>query len=144
MMVKQYIIVNKSLNMSHGKMAAQVAHASSAYFTSLLKKGVTGYNEEKKVYTGEFSIPETIWTHWINGIFTKVCLEVKSVEKLGKVCERLENEGFIEGEDYFKIVDVGSTEFNGIPHWTCIGIRPIDSEDDRIKRVLKGLQVYKG
>ena len=71
MMVKQYIIVNKSLNMSHGKMAAQVAHASSAYFTSLLKKGVIGYNEEKKVYTGEFSIPETIWTHWINGIFIR-------------------------------------------------------------------------
>lgn len=36
--MKQIIIVRKDLNMSKGKMAAQVAHASMAFLTSVMKK----------------------------------------------------------------------------------------------------------
>ena len=36
--MKQIIIVRKDLNMSKGKMAAQVAHASMAFLTSQIRK----------------------------------------------------------------------------------------------------------
>ena len=35
--MKQIIIVRKDLNMSKGKMAAQVAHASMAFLTNAIK-----------------------------------------------------------------------------------------------------------
>jgi len=140
-MIKQYIVVNKSLNMSKGKLAAQVAHASSAYLTSLIKRSDPSC--EAGIYKGEVQIPQDIYEGWINGIFTKVCLEAKSDIKMQNICKKLEDEGFVENIDYFKIVDVGTTEFNGVPHWTCIGVRPIDEEDERIKRALKGLQLFK-
>ncbi len=38
MYYKQIIIVNKELNMSKGKMAAQVSHASMAFLTQYIKK----------------------------------------------------------------------------------------------------------
>ena len=36
-MYKQVIVVNKELNMSKGKMAAQVSHASMAFLTNMIK-----------------------------------------------------------------------------------------------------------
>lgn len=38
MYYKQIIVVNKELNMSKGKMAAQVSHASMAFLTSMIQK----------------------------------------------------------------------------------------------------------
>ena len=38
MYYKQIIIVNKELNMSKGKMAAQVSHASMAFLTRMIQK----------------------------------------------------------------------------------------------------------
>ena len=38
MYYKQIIVVNKELNMSKGKMAAQVSHASMAFLTRMIQK----------------------------------------------------------------------------------------------------------
>ena len=39
-MYKQVIIARKDLNMSPGKLAAQVSHASMAFLTNMIKKNV--------------------------------------------------------------------------------------------------------
>ena len=38
MYYKQVIVVNKELNMSKGKMAAQVSHASMAFITKMIQE----------------------------------------------------------------------------------------------------------
>ena len=41
-MYKQIIIVRKDLHMSHGKMAAQVSHASMAFLTKMIQDHYIG------------------------------------------------------------------------------------------------------
>jgi peptidyl-tRNA hydrolase len=41
MYYKQVIIVNKELNLSHGKMSAQVSHASMAFLTRMIQANTT-------------------------------------------------------------------------------------------------------
>ena len=53
--MKQIIIVRKDLNMSKGKMSAQVAHASMAFLINLLKNNI----ETKEVLDCEIGIART-------------------------------------------------------------------------------------
>ena len=81
--MKQIIIVRKDLNMSKGKMAAQVAHASMAFLTNAIKHSVCGtmtdlYVSPIKYYKCSLYIPEDIYKEWICGSFTKVILEAKN------------------------------------------------------------------
>lgn len=47
-MYKQVIIARKDLNMSPGKLAAQVSHASMAFLTSMIRRrSIRSINEEK-------------------------------------------------------------------------------------------------
>lgn len=47
MYYKQIIVVNKELNMSKGKMAAQVSHASMAFLTHLIQSHTLKINENQ-------------------------------------------------------------------------------------------------
>ena len=138
---KQYIVINKSLNMSKGKLAAQVSHASLAYFLQTIRKNVISRDGETVKVLASF--PADLYDGWIDGVFTKVCLEAKNEAQMEKTVQKLEAAGFVEGEDFFKIIDAGTTEFNGQPTWTCIGTRPLDGTDERVKGVFKRLQLFK-
>ena len=48
-MYKQIIIARKDLNMSPGKLAAQVSHGSMAFLTSMIRNKAT-YNEADYFY----------------------------------------------------------------------------------------------
>ena len=48
---KQIIIVRKDLNMSHGKMAAQVSHASMAFLAQMVKKNAKKNWDKQSVQT---------------------------------------------------------------------------------------------
>ena len=144
---KQVIVVNKGLNMSPGKLAAQVAHASEAF---LLKNFLTGIGDKHYKYdmlTRELvgytlQIPVDLDTYdWITSSYTKVILEVDSEAELEKVVNKAIKNGMEEDVDYFKIIDNGYTEFDNQKTWTCIGFKPMKSED--IDKVTKRLRLFR-
>ena len=144
---KQVIVVNKGLNMSPGKLAAQVAHASEAF---LLKQFLIGTGDKHSKYdmltkqlTGYvLQVPVDIDTfEWITYSYTKVVLEVNSEAELEKVVNKAIKAGMKEDIDYFKIIDNGYTEFNNHKTWTCIGFKPMKSED--IDKVTKRLRLFR-
>lgn len=78
-MFKQYIIVRKDLNMSKGRIAAQVAHAS---LLNVLQTGIE-------------NLPEDIQKDLNNGFpFTKVILSTNSFKEFQSLAFKLMNKPF--------------------------------------------------
>ena len=99
---KQVIVVNKSLSMSQGKLAAQVAHAS---ILSL------------------FDAPEGIAAGWLDNSYPKIVLQVESTQDLLDLQEKA-NELNLPSA---LVIDEGRTELsNG--SITCLGIGPSTKE----------------
>lgn len=123
---KQLIIARRDLNMSPGKLAAQV---SSAFLIEMIRDSwpekVVNYRLDKDVYD-----------NWINDGVTKVVLE-KAIEKAKEL-------GMIEGVDYFPIVDACRTELTPeSPQGTltCVGFRPMEAE--KIDEIGKDFHLYR-
>ena len=139
---KQVIIARKDLNMSAGKLAAQVAHASMAYFTHWIKNNTcldeygTAPIENDGHYFVDGSFPKDIWDGWINGRFTKTVVEAKNKNQILKAIIWAREQGFHENVDYFLIRDACLTELtpeevdaNGVGRTlTCIGFRPLPED----------------
>lgn len=89
-MYKQIIIARKDLNMSPGKLAAQVSHGSIAFLSWFIRNNadldghVDGY------------IDEDILHNWIEGEFTKCVLQAKNKNQLLKAKTMAEELGMIE------------------------------------------------
>lgn len=126
---KQVIVVNKSLNMPPGKLSVQVSHASMG---ALLDSSV-GYIDED-VGFGRFigmeddpnaveHIPNATGD-WLNGIFTKIVVYVKSEEKLINIYKKAKEKGL----PCCLIEDCGLTFFDK-PTVTCVGIGPCWEDD---------------
>jgi len=136
--MKQIIIVRKDLNMSPGKMSAQVSHASMAFLSTWIKNTIDiNYNIQTK-------FDKDIYDEWINDIFTKVILEAKNKNQLLKAVEMANELGMKEGEDYFLIRDNCLTELEPEEDGrtlTCIGFKPMRPEI--IDQISKKYQLYK-
>ena len=80
-MYKQIIIARKDLDMSPGKLAAQVSHASMAFLTNPIKKNAEIVNssedESGYQYKSTLSFDSELFEEWILGAFTKVVLGAK-------------------------------------------------------------------
>lgn len=151
---KQVIIARKDLNLSPGKLAAQVSHASMAFLTDMITQHETGevFDNHMKplgVYRIEpFDIEKGLYEDWINGIFTKVVLRAKNRNHLMKAVEAAEALGLKENEDFWLIKDCCLTELepeetdeNGVGRTlTCVGFKPMDSEI--IDQIGKKYQLY--
>lgn len=141
-MYKQIIIARKDLNLSPGKLAAQVSHASMAFLSTFIKENVD--------IDGHIDawIDEDILHNWINGSFTKVVLRAKNKNQLLKAKTMAEEMGMVEDKDFFLIKDNCYTELepeefdeNGMGHTlTCIGFKPMDEEI--IDKISKKYQLY--
>ena len=124
-MYKQIIRARKDLNMSPGKLAAQVSHGSIAFLSWFIRNNVDldghvdGY------------IDEDILHNWIEGEFTKCVLQAKNKNQLLKAKTMAEELGMIEGQDFWLIKDNCRTglepEEDGRT-LTVIGFRPMDSK----------------
>lgn len=150
-MIKQVIVVNKGLNMSKGKMAAQVSHASMAFLTKQFlnkdcKNRYPVFDQDTNKRTGyvlSISIDDDI-NEWMINSFTKVILEVKNENQLYKLVEKAKENGFIEDVDFFCIRDNCLTELTPDEtgtRFTCIGFKPMEAE--KIDKVTKRLQLFK-
>ena len=93
-MYKQIIIVRKDLNMSHGKMAAQVAHASMSFLSWFIRN-----NADSDGHIDAW-FDKGILDNWINGIYTKVVLQAKNRNQLMKAVALAEELGLVDNFVY--------------------------------------------
>lgn len=89
---KQLIIARRDLNMSPGKLAAQVSHASSAFLIEMIRDSWP--EKTQGFYQVNYRLDEDIYDNWINDGVTKV---VRG--KLEKAIEKAKELGLIEGID---------------------------------------------
>lgn len=144
-MYKQVIIARKDLNMSPGKLAAQVSHGSMAFLTTMIKNSASKRNLfEKTCYTADLMFDQDLFEQWINAAFTKTVLRAKNKNQLLKAKAMAEELGMVEGKEFFMIYDNCLTELtpeeeNGRT-LTVIGFRPMDAEI--IDQIGKKYQLY--
>lgn len=124
-MYKQIIIARKDLNMSPGKLAAQVSHGSMAFLSWFVRNNVD--------LDGHIDawIDEDVLHNWIEREFTKCVLQAKNKNQLLKAKTMAEELGMKEGEDFWLIKDNCHTELEPEEDGrtlTVIGFKPIDSE----------------
>ena len=124
-MYKQIIIARKDLNMSHGKLAAQVSHGSMAFLSWFIRN-----NTDIEGHIDAW-IDEGILRNWIDGEFTKCVLQAKNKHQLLKAKTMAEELGMLEGRDFWLITDNCHTELEPEEDGrtlTVIGFKPMDSE----------------
>ena len=151
---RQLIIARKDLNMSPGKLAAQVSHASMAFLSNMIRRG--GIDKRSSLdpdggetYNINIEMRPDIYNDWLCGIFTKTICEAKNRNQLMKSVAMAEELGFNEGEDFFLIKDNCLTELepeevgeDGMGRTlTCIGFRPLP--DDIAHQISRKYQLYK-
>lgn len=144
-LMRQVIIARKDLNMSPGKLSAQVSHASMAFMMPQIKANAVKYGDS---YKSEISFDRDTYEGWINGIFTKTVCKAKNRTQLLKAVSIAEGLGLKEGKDFFLIKDACLTEIkpeetdeNGCGRTlTCIGFRPLD--DETAHTISRKFQLY--
>ena len=80
--MKQLIIARKDLNMSPGKLAAQVSHASIAFLTNLIKNSSDYTEPDFKNIKIRITLPQNVFYEWVCGSFTKIVCEAKNKYQL--------------------------------------------------------------
>lgn len=148
--VRQYIVVDRALGMSAGKLAAQVAHASVA----ALLAGTQRYAEGDRAMgpiglewggcLARTSVDAGILAEWVRQGEPKIVLAVDGERALASLVSRAEAKGLLEGMDFFCIRDACHTEL--VPdetgsRWTCVGFAPM--EVDAIKPITGSLPLYR-
>lgn len=151
--MRQLIIARKDLNMSAGKLAAQVSHASMAFLTAPLRDTKDDKNKIKRIENGDYvfeiKMDAETYNNWICGIFTKTICEARNRNQLLKAKKMAEEIGMKEGKDFFLINDNCMTELepeeideNGVGRTlTCIGFRPLP--DDVAHEISRKFQLYR-
>jgi len=117
--IVQYVIVRADLQLSSGKMAAQVAHASlgSVY-----------------MHLNEHNVQE-----WLNGAFTKIVLRAKTFQQLTNLVQNLVADG-IEHKEIWDNCLTELTPESERGTLTCVGIMPYPKS--RLLQHLKKFQLY--
>jgi len=113
--IKQIIVVNESLKLPKGKLAAQVAHAAVASF---------------------LEASEAAKTTWLAAGMPKVVLRIESTELL----TQLEDEAKRRGIPAHIVADAGRTV---VPEGTitCLGLGPADA--DELNELTGGLKLLR-
>lgn len=110
---KQVIVVRADLKMRRGKEAAQVAHASMMFMTKRLVLIPHEYANN-----GLYLSPTE--EEWLDNSFTKICLAVDSEAELADVYQSAQDAGV----EAHLCRDNGTTEFGGVPTYTCAALGP--------------------
>ena len=120
----QYLIANHTLNMTPGKLAAQVAHASQM-----------GLRLNAKTEHGN-PYDESIVNRWmLGGHYAKVVLESDDLHTAG---EYLASRGFTNAS----IIDEGRTEFGGTLTFTALGLPVLDKDNPHVRETFSQFKLY--
>jgi peptidyl-tRNA hydrolase, PTH2 family len=120
----QYIVANKGLGMSAGKLAAQCCHAS-----------VKGY--EITIENADNGGGEAIF-EWNKTGHTKIVLEARDTEHLSAFREYAKSRGY----DSWLVIDEGRTEV--APHSpTALGFPILDKADRDVAFTFSDLKTYR-
>jgi PTH2 family peptidyl-tRNA hydrolase len=118
--IKQVVVVRKDLNIRKGKLASQVAHASQGF---LLAHGDFEPRESGAVLFQTKLRP--LEAQWLQGpLKTKIVVWVNSEQEL----KDLISAAIKQGIRTCPVIDVGLTEFHGVPTLTCAAFGPDLSE----------------
>ena len=151
--MRQLIIARKDLQMSPGKLAAQVSHASMAFLSNMIRCGTVdrkaSVETEVGAYRIQIEIQSDIYEDWLCDIFTKTICEAKNRNQLMKAVTMAEDMGLKEDTDFFLIKDNCLTELepgevgeDGIGRTlTCIGFRPLP--DEIAHQISRKYQLYR-
>lgn len=136
--VRQYVVVDRSLGMSAGKLAAQVAHASVAALLAgtqrYVDEGDAGAAPIGLEWGGSLaraSVDADVLAAWVRQGEPKIVLAVDGERALASLVNRAESRGLMEGMDFFCIRDACRTELTpdaSGSRWTCVGFAPMDVE----------------
>lgn len=113
-----YIIINKGLDMSPGKIAAQAGHAA-----------VEAYR---------ISDQALIDSWYLGGHYAKYVMEARDTEHLRNIQQYLEARGF----KVVPIIDEGHTEVPALSY-TALGVALVDKSDPHTKATFSSLKLYK-
>lgn len=148
--MRRLFIMRKDLNMSTGKLMAQVMHCAEAYWTNKMRKHAfeckcsNGWLDSG-TYVSQISIQKNVFEQYICGTFTKTVCEARNKNHLLKAKTIADEIGLIEGEDYGLIYDKCLTELTPEESdgTTLTGMWFCPLEDDVSHRISKKYQLYK-
>lgn len=134
--MRQVIIARKDLDMSPGKLAAQVSHASNAWLMHQIQTVAEKTGDDDQSYTAFLNIDKETFEGWISDICTKTVCQAKNRYQMEKVIQVAEALGLKEGQDFFLIKDLCFTELEPEEFdeqgrgrtLTCIGFRPLPED----------------
>lgn len=113
---KQLIIARRDLNMSPGKLAAQV---SSAFLIEMIRDSWP--EKVQDFYQVNYRLDKDVYDNWINDGVTKVV----NRGRLEKAIEKAKELGMIEGVDACRTELTPESPQGTL---TCVGFRPMEAE----------------
>jgi PTH2 family peptidyl-tRNA hydrolase len=133
---KQVIIMRTDLRnqkgekIRTGKLIAQGAHASLGIILDMMSN--IPVEREMREFGGDYVLKgkkiqfkeNGYLDRWINGLFTKICLQCSSESELELLYYKAKDAGL----NCKLIIDAGLTEFGGVPTKTCIAIGPNNAD----------------
>lgn len=145
--MRRLFIMRKDLNMSPGKLAAQVAHCAEAYWT----RDISYYSHSDRVTeVGDLlEIPiyveKSVFKNYICGSFVKTICEARNKNHLLKAKEKAIELGLVENTDFGLIYDRCLTELQPEEEdgTTLTGIWFCPLPDDVAHEISRKYQLYR-
>jgi peptidyl-tRNA hydrolase, PTH2 family len=128
--IRMYFVVNTDLNMSAGKLSAQVAHG-----TQMCMIEYTVYVMREALGSSSNNIEENnflLFRQWLSSDYGKVVLAANAKEF--SKCKELQ-------EKHYLVVDNGLTQFNNVKTETVIAFMPMYKS--KAPKIIKHLQLLK-
>lgn len=139
MQYRRLFIMRKDLDMSPGKLAAQVAHCAEAYWLRMIQ------DAKREGETVQLNIPDDIFTEYINGSIVKTICQAKNKSKLMGARQDALDLGLVEDVDFGFIRDNCYTELKPeeLDGTVITGIWFCPLPDDLSHEISKHFQLYR-